>query len=264
MSKNSDDTQLKISGAELCFAGQALGIPRLLLPADPFQGWFIEDIDKEFSRVEKKLLEKELLGSDQKISSSTLSQIVEILGNPHSSIILQQEQINGDSGVIYFHGKEDQWVALEMIEEDQYQIEKIAQTQNLDQQIDELIILKVEANDQKLSIQIKYEDYFQAREAAQDQGLPACQEYLQNITQEPEISALISEDLANPRISGSVTEWHWQDMDVLQRKGLAFLGGEERLWLVKEDPKDSSKIQLTQITRSDLTTEIAEMVDQLS
>ncbi len=262
----SVETNLKLTGAELCYAGQAMGISRLLLPQDPFRGYIIEDIALELSQAQKVLIEKELMeigeGGNKNLSSA-LSHAVEILGNPDTSIILQQEQISGEAVVVYFHSKKGRWIGLEMIENDIYQIGFIEETQMLKDQINGLIVIKNGTSDQKLTSKIKYEEYFQAQEVAREQGLSVCKDFLQQIGQKPDIVEALAEVISNPIASGSITEWHWKDMEVVKRDGLAFLGGDERLWLVKENPKDSTWIQLFQTARGRLADEISVLVDRL-
>jgi len=266
MSKNDINTMIKISGAELCFAGQEMGIPRLLLPQDPFRGHVVEEIALELIQAQKRLFERDLYqigeGGTKKLSIA-LSNTIEVLGNPDCSIILQQEQISGEAVVVYFHKKEGRWISLEMVESDLYKMEIIEETQMLKSTINGLINIKNGTSDQKITSQIKYIDYFQAQETAREQGLSECKDYLLRICQESETAASLAEDLSNPISSGSVTEWHWQDMEVLKRDGLAFLGGKERLWLVKENPKDATMIQLTQTVRSNLASEISGLIDSL-
>ena len=238
---------LELTGVELCFAGQLRNIQHLLMPQDPFQGFLVEEIALELSRAQKKLSDKKLIKNDKNGDwklSPNLSDMVDLLGHPGGSIILQQEHITGESTTVYFHQKEGKWLDLEWIGDGLYNIRLITKKKDIKERILGTVDLDYSNEKTDLSTRIKYEHYFKAQEIAREKGAAACKAYLGEVGQKSNVGEKLAEDLADPITSGSMTEWHWKERAAHPKKGFAFIGGKDRLWLVRENSKENEWIDL--------------------
>ena len=263
MAKKTENINLKLAGADLCFAGQTQGITHLLLPQDPFQGYLVEEIALELAKAQKSLQDQELICKEDSGAfnlSTDLSQVVEILGNPDRSIILQQEMVSGESTVVYFHNQGKEWIDLELVEDGFYQIKILKSDKELGGRVEGRLELKTREKEKDLSTQIKYEDYSQAQVIAREKGLASCKKFLEGVGFEIEVGEKLAADLSKPFTSGSVTEWHWQDQEIRKSDGLAFLGGEERFWLVKEHSKKPDWLTITLSTSEEIQNEILKLL----
>jgi hypothetical protein len=262
MAKIKVKDKLALSGSELCFAGQVNGTPQLLLPKDPFQGYLVEDIAQELQKAKEQLIEKGWLTKDkegQQTLTPELKKAIEILGSPDRSLILQQEYQDGNSNVVYFHQKGKDWIELRMLDEDHYQAEKIQSKKALQERLKEVFELKMGEKDPEKSVQLKYEDYFLAQEIAREKGLSASKKYLEKVGLDTAVVEKLAEDLSKPVTSGSATQWSWKEKEVQTQKGLAFLGGMERLWLILETQHKPDWFDMTLSTAEEIQKEILKL-----
>ena len=183
-----------------------------------------------------------------------MKKAVEILGSPERSLILQQEHKDGTSYVVYFHQKKKAWIEIKNVG-DGYQIDRIENKKVLQDRLGNVFELTKGKKEADLSAKLKYEDYLQAQEISREEGLSAPKKYLIKIGLDTEAIDNLAEDLSKPVTSGSATEWGWSRKDIQKRKGLAFLSGKERVWLVKENSKKPEWIDIILSTPGDLKKE---------
>ena len=181
MSEKENVQKIKLTGPQLCAAGQILGYERLLLPQDPFRGWLVEEIEESLIQAREELIEADLInpvGSEGIEVEENLLNAISALGSPKCSLMLNRATSKDDGAAIYFHYIKNGWVSVKQVSEGDYQLETLSDNALPTERLLGFLAIQNQSAAPGKTSTLSSEAYQEARELGINQGAEACEKFL--------------------------------------------------------------------------------------
>jgi hypothetical protein len=240
-----------------------LGVQRLLLSHDPFEGWITEKIEEALGQARVELTQKGLLEpSDDGLvrMDESLAIAVGTLGVPTRSLLINRITSDQTECKGYAHLAGGGWVWIVSEGEEQYRIELFLGSDELAVVIKTFLQLDEYPESSGEAFELTGEAIKQARLLAGEDGRDACANYLEEIVLAKGKANRFADALALPVNNGSIVELAWKGTWSRQVGTLAFIVEPEGLWLLELDEHLHELVKIELIGSDGLVTRVNAMI----
>ena len=258
---------LKLTGAQLCVAGQVLGYSHVLLPGDPFQGWLVEEISAELEKAQEELTQEGLIkqpNEGEATLATGLYSVVEAIGAPERSLLLNHSAPDESQRVWYLHQANGDWVGLEYLEDEEYQLGVLTEKKKLRKRLLDFLEISNQSAASGDICTIPNKALLEARRVAAEEGSDACVAYLTKAGVEKENREHFAKALAEPQASGSLIALLWEGKQSQQVGGMAFIASEDGLWQLRPETEIAGWVAASPISGKDLSKQVESLLEMVS
>lgn len=228
---------LVISGSQLLALGDLLDLPRLLLAADPYRGWLVEEIADDAPRVMQQLQENGWLTiqPDQTpLVAPEIATLVKLMAQPSQTAMLQTSPAGNQPETIAFHGGQEGWLEVVTLSPDLYQLTHLTAIQARKRIPTYLRVDGLTAAPHS-KISLLAASLQEARELAAAQGAEVCATYLARQGISKTHAAHLAAALTHPVLSGSLVLVRWEDGQSKPQGSLAWYASDAGMCLILPD-----------------------------
>lgn len=250
---------LKLTGSQLCVAGQIAGYSHLLLPRDPFRGWLVEEMTEELDRARLELSQAGFLNGGNRTLTEPLHSIVDILAEPQTSWLVNRT-LSSSIEAITYHAVKDGLIRISQHVPDEYQI-SILEGAQFSRQIVDFLGIEQEKAARSERIEISAERLKTAREKIASGDRTEGQDLLIQSGLGTKQASNLTEALDRPRSSGSIIKLSWQKKQARQDAAIAFLNSREGLIEIIESQTQPDWVVLSPVSGRAIVEKIESMLE---